>query len=490
MPDARLRARQRVALVALVSAQFVVMLDTAVVNVALPSIQQDLGLSQTGLAWVVNAYFLAFGGFLLLSGRASDLFGNRRMFMVGAALVTATTLLAGFAPNETVLVLARALQGLGAAVLSPAALSIILVQFPGHGRAKAMGAWGAASAAGGAIGVSAGGLVTAAFGWQWVFFLTVPATVLAFACAPLLFAGPGGNRTRREFDGWGAITVTGGALALIYATLSVADRGWSSPQTIGGAVVGIGLLLAFVMIERRAADPILPLALFQDRAVSAGVVVGLLGGAARVSTFFLSALYLQQVLALEPGPAGIAMVPTSVAGFLVSLLLLPRIIRALGAARTLTLGLLLLACGHLWLSRTPPGAGYAVDVLPGLLLAAAGVALSFTPSTMVIASGVPSTMSGLASGLANASSQIGAALGIAAFTALAALSANASVAAGLTDGAALARGFQAAFIAAGSVAALGALVAVLHLLPAATSRPDARQGRAAAGDVRMNSRTR
>ncbi|RJT96605.1 MFS transporter [Arthrobacter frigidicola] len=456
-------ARQRVALFVLVAAQFVVMLDTAVVNVALPSLQEDLGLTQTGVAWVVNAYFLCFGGFLLLSGRAADLFGSRRMFMLGSALFTVTTLMAGFAPNETILVLARALQGVGAAVLSPAALSIVLLRFQGTGRAKAMGAWGAASAAGGAIGVSAGGLVTAALGWQWVFFLTVPITLLAFLIAPLLFAAPVGMRTHRSFDAWGAATVTGGALAIIYGTLSVAELGWLSIETIGGGVVGVALLGAFIAIERRAADPIVPLQVFRERTVAAGVTVGLLGGAARVSTFYLSALYLQQVLALSPGTAGFAMVPTSVAGFLVSLMLLPHIIRSLGSGPTLVLGLVLLACGHFWLARTPADTGYWVDVLPGLLLAAAGVALSFTPSTMVIASGIPSTLTGLASGLANASSQIGGAFGIAAFSAIAAIT---------TQAAGLAIGFRYAFIAAGVISVVAAIVAFVYLRPGAgaTSR--------------------
>ncbi|MGO4691220.1 MFS transporter [Glaciibacter sp. 2TAF33] len=454
--------RQRTALFVLIAAQFVVMLDTAVVNVALPSIQADLGLTQTGVAWVVNAYFLAFGGFLLLSGRAADLFGSRRMFMIGTATFTATTLMAGFAPNETILVVARALQGITAAILSPAALSIVLVRFPGAERAKAMGAWGAASAAGGAIGVAAGGLETAALGWQWVFFLTVPVTLLALIVAPLLFTGTLGARTRRSFDGLGAASVTAGALALIYATLSVADRGWRSIETIGGGTVGIALLIAFVAIERRAADPIVPLRLFEERTVSAGVIVGLLGGAARVSTFYLSALYLQQVLAFSPGIAGFAMVPTSVAGFLVSILVLPRIIARLGAVRTLVLGLVLLASGHFYLAQVPQDATYSLDVLPGLLLAAAGVALSFTPSTMVIAAGIPSTLTGLASGLANASSQIGGAFGIAAFSAVAALT---------TATGGIAAGFQNAFLAAGSIAVIAAVSAYAFLRQKATTAP-------------------
>lgn len=454
--------RQRVALLVLVAAQFVVMLDTAVVNVALPSMKDDLGLTQTGAAWVVNAYFLAFGGFLLVSGRAADLFGSRRMFMIGSVTFTTTTLMAGFAPNEIFLIIARAFQGISAAMLSPAALSIVLVRFPGPARARAMGVWGAASTAGGAIGVAGGGLVTAALGWQWVFFLTVPITFLAFVIAPLLFTGALKRETRRSFDALGAASVTAGALALIYATLSVAERGWLSIEAIGGTGLGIALLSAFVAIERRSADPIVPLELFRERTVSAGVVVGLLGGAARVSTFYLSALYLQQVLAFSPGVAGFAMVPTSVAGFLVSLLLLPRFIARLGAGRTLVLGLVLLACGHFWLARAPQDAGYSLDVLPGLLLAAAGVALSFTPSTMVIASGIPSTSTGLASGLANASSQIGGAFGVAAFSAVAAIT---------TRAAGIAVGFQYAFTAAGIIAAVAAVTAYVYLRPKMSAAP-------------------
>ncbi|MHA7224310.1 MFS transporter [Arthrobacter sp. RHLT1-20] len=441
-------------LAVLISAQFVIMLDTSVVNVALPSMQRDLNLTPTGIAWVVNAYFLAFGGFLLVSGRAADLFGGRRMFMTGAALFTLTTLLAGFSPNESVLIGARVLQGLGAAILSPAALSIVLAEFPGAGRARAMGAWGAASAAGGAIGVAAGGAITGALGWSWVFFLTVPITMLAFVAAPFLFSGQIAQKKKRPFDVKGASAITGGALAAIYAILSGAERGWLSLEVISGAGITVGLIVYFVHCERRAADPIVPLALFRDRSVAAGVLIGFLGGAVRVSTFVLSALYLQQVLKASPAVAGLAMVPTSVAGFLVSLVLLPRIIRALGPERTLTLGLLLLAAGHLWLSRVPSDVSYSVDVLPGLLVASAGVALSFTPSTMVIASGIPSAQSGLASGLATASSQIGAAVGVAAFSAV--------MAAGRQNNS-IEHGFQCAFGAAGMLALAAAFIAVLFL---------------------------
>lgn len=472
MTSRPLQMRSRLALLALVSAQFLVMLDTSIVNVALPSIQSQLGLSQTGVAWVVNAYFLTFGGFLLLAGRASDIFGRRRMFMVGSAMFAAASLLAGFAPTEGVLIAARLLQGLGAATLSPAALSILLVLFPGAGRAKAMSAWGAASAAGGAFGVFAGGLITASLGWVWIFLLTVPLSLAALIGAPKLFGAFPSQTSSRRFDGWGALTLTTGALAIVYSILSAADHGWLAPTTIGGLLLGVALLAVFAVVEGSVRDPLVPLGLFRARTVSAGVVVGLLGGASRVCTFFLVALFLQQSFRLAPGIAGLAMVPTSVAVFAASVALLPKAIRWIGAERTLVAGLGVLACGLLWLSRTPPTAVYWVDVLPGLLLAAIGVALSFTPSTMVIASGVPSEHSGLASGLASSSSQIGGAVGIAAFSWVAVALGRDATLAGADAAAAVTHGFHGAFLAAAAVALVAAIVALTALV-GARKRPSA-----------------
>ena len=440
----------------LVVAQFLVMLDTSVVNVALPTIQSELGLAPTGLAWVVNAYFLAFGGLLLVAGRAAEIFGGRRMFLIGATIVAAATVAAGFAPNGGVLVGARALQGVGAAALSTAALSLILHDYPGSHRAKAMGAWGAASAAGGAFGVALGGLVTSVGGWQWVFFLTTPIAIGAIIAAPSRLQAPRPERTRVPLDFLGALTITGASLALISAILSGADNGWDSPPTLLLIATTTGLVAAFIAVEWTAADPIIPLSVLRNPATSVGIGIGLVGGAARVSTFFLTALFLQQVLLLTPGIAGLAMVPTSVAGFVVSLLILPRVIRRLGANRTLLLGLLLLAVGHFWLARQSMNSSYGFDVLPGLLIAAAGVALSFTPSTMVIAESVPAERTGLASGLANASSQIGGAVGVSAFSSIAA------IASGQQDS--TAAGFPAAFIAAGVAALLGAALAAWLLV--------------------------
>lgn len=440
------------ALVVLVSAQFAVMLDTSLVNVALPSIQRDLTLTPSGLVWVVNAYVVVFGGLLLLSGRVADLLGRRRVLMAGAAVFLVGAVTAGAAVDETMLVAGRVVQGVGAAALSPAAMALLLQTFPGPGRARAMSAWGAASTAGGAAGVLVGGVLTGTVGWSWAFFATVPVCLAVLVTAPRLLdrAAPG---PRRRFDAWGAVTITGALAALVHAALAVPAHGWGAPAVLAGAGLALGLVAAFVVVERRTPDPLVPLGLLGDRDVAAGLVLGVLGGAARASSFVLVALYLQQHLHLAPQAAGLAMVPTSLAGFAVSLALLPRVLRALGPARSIVVGLVVLAGGHLWLARVPAEAHYALDVLPGLLLVAAGVALSFTPTTMVVAAGVPAPQAGLASGLSSSSAQVGAALGIATFTAVAAAASHGDDAGALTGA-----GFGAAFLAAAAVALAAAAV--------------------------------
>ena len=414
----RTERRRLIGLGLLVSAQFVVMLDTSIVNVALPSIQADLGLDSGSLSWVVNAYVVTFGGLLLLFGRVADLFGRRRVFGTGSALFAIGTLLAAVAGSEGALVAGRIVQGAGAAALSPAAMALLLVNFPGEQRARAMSLWGAASTVGGATGVFAGGLLTGAFGWSAVFLVTLPASLAAVALAPrVLTDGPRG--ARRPFDTKGALLVTGAIVALVHGVLAAADGRWSSPGAIAPLVGAVLLVAAFVVVEGRTADPLVPLRLFRSRVLSTGVVLAVLGGAARASTFVLVALYLQKALAMSPQHGGLAMVPTSLAGFVVSLTLLPRVLRAFGPRRSLVSGLTVLAAGHLWLAYGPSELGYAAAVLPGLLLVATGVALSFTPTTMVIASATPDSHAGLASGLASSASQVGAALGTATFTAIA-----------------------------------------------------------------------
>jgi EmrB/QacA subfamily drug resistance transporter len=443
--DRRARQRRWVALGLLVSAQFVVMLDTSIVNVALPSIQSALGLGPTAVTWVVNAYVLAFGGLLLLSGRAADLFGRRRMFTAGSTLFILGTLLAGFAANPALLVTGRLVQGVGAAALSPAAMSLLLLTFPGQQRARAMSIWGAASALGGATGAMSGGLLVGTFGWSSVFFVTVPVSVAAVVLARTVL-DEGARGARRRFDGLGAATSTGAVVALVYGALGGADHGWTSPAVVASLVGSATLLGAFVLTERRTADPLVPLDLFRNRTLSTGVTLAVLGGAARASTFVLVALYLQQALAMAPQQAGLAMLPAPLAGFAFSLALLPRIIRALGPQRSLVTGLFVLAAGHLWLANAPLGAGYTAGVLPGLLLVAIGVAMSFTPTTMVIAAAAPVSHTGLASGLAGSATQVGSALGTATFVAIG-LSVGAPGTAMLS-----ANGFSAAFTAAAVVA--------------------------------------
>ena len=429
----------------LVSAQFVVMLDTSIVNVALPSIQADLGLGAADATWIVNAYVVAFGGLLLLSGRLADLFGRRGMFTAGSALFTVGTLLAAVAADQGMLLAGRVVQGVGAAALSPAAMSLLMLAFPGQARARAMSIWGAASTLGGATGVALGGLLAGSLGWRSVFLVTVPISVVAVALArhvlPESAPGP-----RRRFDWGGAAAITAAVVVLVHGALFAADLGWTAPPVVGSLAAAAALMAIFVKVERRVADPLVPLELFRSRTLSVGVALAVLGGAARASTFVLVALYLQQALAMAPQQAGLAMVPTSLTGFAVSLGLLPWMLRTLGPRRSLVIGLVVLAAGHLWLAYAPTESGYLVAVLPGLLLVATGVALSFMPTTMVIASAVPEAHTGLASGLAGSASQVGAALGTATFTAV-------GLAFGMRGAATLtSTGFAAAFTAAAVVA--------------------------------------
>ncbi|CAM3735022.1 MFS transporter [Nocardioides zeicaulis] len=443
--------RQPLALALLVSAQFLVMLDTSIVNVALPSIQSELGFGPAQLTWVVNAYVLAFAGLLLLSGRASDLFGRRRLFTTGAGLFTLGTLLAALAAGPVMLIGGRVVQGIGAAALSPAAMSLLLATFPAAQRARAMGAWGAASTLGGATGVVTGGLLAGNLGWRAVFLVTVPVSVAAILLARRVLAADSVTG-RRSLDWVGAALATGAVITLVHGAVDAVDHAWTSPRVLGLFGTSVVLGAAFVTLERRAVDPIVPLEVFVSRMARRGVALALFGGATRGSTFVLVALYLQQVLAMPPEQAGIAMVPTSLTGFAVSLAVLPRALKAFGPLRTLVLGLVLLASGQMWLAYAPQDFGYALEVLPGLLLVATGVALSFTPSTMVVAASMPASHTGLASGLASASMQVGGALGTAAFIVI---GASAAPTTGALDGPGFTAAFTAGAVVALATAALG-----------------------------------
>lgn len=454
-----LNSRHLAIVLTLVSAQFLVMLDSSVLNIALPSLTADLQLTPVGSAWVLNAYFLSFGGLLLVSGRAADVFGRRRMFLLGATLLVAGSMLGGLAANETVLILARLVQGAGAAVLSPAAMSVILARFTGSARATAMSGWGAASAVGGAAGVTIGGLMTAAFGWQSVLFVT--GAFGAIIATAAWFTLPTDSRgVRRHFDVAGAALITGSAVSLVFGVLSAPHSGLFSIEVLGSAAAAVACLIGFAIVEKRNPDPVLALTALRDSRVAGGVVVNVLGGAARVACFVLVALLLQQVLEYSPGIAGLAMLPTSVTVFAISTMVLPRVLNRFGPERVAFAGLLLLTAAHLLLATIDNGVPYALRLLPALVLAAAGVAFSFTPTTLVIAEGMAARNAGVSSGLASSTAQIGGALGIAIFGAVDAANRVAILHAGGSPLAAAEVGLSAAHLAAAAVAAAGALVAI------------------------------
>jgi EmrB/QacA subfamily drug resistance transporter len=444
----------------LVAAQFVVMLDSSILNVALPSIADDLALTPVGTAWVLNAYFLTFGGLLLISGRAADIVGRRRMFLLGAGVLVAGSLLGGFSTTDAMLIAARLVQGMGAAMLSPAAMSVILAGFTGPARVRAISGWGAASTVGGAAGVTIGGLLTATLGWQSVLFVTGGvAAAIGVAGWALLPAGK--EAVRRPFDATGATLLTAAAVAVVFGVLSAPHSGLLSAEVVGAAVVAVLCLTGFGLVEKRAADPILPTRVLRDARVSGGIAVNLLGGGARVACFVLVALLLQQVLEYDPAIAGLAMLPTSLAGFAVSILILPRALNRLGPQLVAVIGLVLLVVAHLLLAAVDNGDSYLLRVLPALIVAATGVAFSFTPTTLVIAEGIAARNSGVSSGLASATAQIGGAIGIAVFGAVDAASRTAVLGAGGTALAAAEAGLHAANLAAAIAAAAAVVIAVL-----------------------------
>jgi MFS family permease len=447
-------------LVTLVAAQFLIMLDSSVLNVALPSIASELELTPIGTAWVLNAYFLTFGGLLLVAGRAADVFGRRRMVLAGSFVLVLGSFIGAFAGTEWLLIVARLVQGVGAAMLSSAAMSVILARTTGRTRTTAMSAWGAASAIGGATGVTAGGLLVSSVGWHGVLALAGAIAALVGGAASVTLKADRGQE-RRGFDAVGAALVTGVAIATVYAILTIPEIGWASPQVFIALAVAVLCAAAFVLVERHSADPILPLGLLCEARIVGGVIVNLAGGAARVGCFVLVALLLQQVLEFSPSAAGLAMLPTSLAGFGVSTLLLPKLLARVGAERVAFAGLLMLASAHTLLAGVGTGAEYGLRILPVLLLAATGVALSFTPTTLVIAEGIAGRNAGVGSGLASATAQLGGAIGIAIYGAVDAANRAVVLANGGSIRSAAAVGVESAQLTAAGFALLAAIVAAV-----------------------------
>jgi EmrB/QacA subfamily drug resistance transporter len=474
MTDSQTAAQRRwYALILLCFAQFIVVLDASIVNVALPSIGTALDFSQENLSWVVNAYVLTFGGFLLLGGRMADLLGRRRVFLAGLLIVGFASLAAGFAATEGQLIAARAAQGLGAAIVSPAALSIITNTFrDGAERNKALGAWGAVAGAGGAAGVLLGGILTDGLGWEWVLWVNVPVAFAVAALTPGLIAESRSTSATRHFDAAGAITVTAGLSILVYALVDATDAGWGSAQTIGLIGLSAALIAAFVAIERRSDAPLIPFSIFRKRTLTGANIVGLLVGASLFSMFFFITLYMQQVLGYTPIHAGLSYLPLALT-IIIAAGIGSQLVTRVGFKPVLVAGLAFIAVALAWFSQVSVGGGFTTDILGPSVLAAAGLGFAFVTTTIAAVSGIREQESGLASGLINTSQQIGGALGLAVLTTLATSRTDDVMAASGGDPSALTgalnEGFQAAFLGGSAIAVLG-LVLTLVLIRSRDSR--------------------
>jgi EmrB/QacA subfamily drug resistance transporter len=470
--------QKNIALALLAMTQFIIVIDASIVNVALPTIGKALDFSQDNLSWVVNAYVLTFGGFLLLGGRLADLLGRRRMFIAGLIFFSLASLAGGLAQSDTWLIIARGFQGLGAAIVSPAALSIITTTFKeGTERNKALGVWGAVAGAGGAAGVLLGGILTDGLGWQWVLFVNVPIGLLAAWLSPRLLVESHADDGTTTFDVPGAITVTAGLALLVYALVDAVNAGWTSGATlerIGGAVV---LLAAFVAIESRAREPLMPFSIFRLRTLRGANIVGVLVGMSLFSMFFFISLYLQQVLGYSALKAGLAYLPLSVA-IILSASAASQLVTKIGFKLSLIIGTLFIAAGLAWFSQVSPDGSFLADVLGPSVLAAIGLGMSFVPVTIAAVTGTKPHEAGLASGLINTAQQVGGALGLAILASIA--NSTTQDAHGVSHKAALTQGFHDAFIGGTCFALLGALLAAV-LISSKDSREHAASAQAEGG---------
>ena len=458
------------ALALVVTAQFMVILDVAIVNVALPSIQSDLDFSQSSLQWVITAYAILFGGALLLGGRLADLLGRRRLFIAGLALFSLSSLLCGLAWSEASLIGFRALQGLGGALLAPAALSLLMTTFAeGRERNLALGIYGAASGSGAAVGVLLGGLLTSYLSWPWIFFINVPVGLAAIALAPLVLRESRAGLAHRHFDFPGAATVTLGLMLLVYAMTRATTDGWGADTTLALLGSAVALMVAFVAIELRSPSPLLPLRIFRLRTLSSANAAMAIVGAVAFSEFFVLTLYLQDVLHYSAVQTGVAFV-----GFAGAVVLISNIAQAVvsrfGVRPTLTTGLLMSAASVAMLTRLPVNGSYFWDLFPAFVLGGAGMGLSFVPVTIASLTGVERADAGVASGLINTSRQVGGAVGLAAVSTIAAGSTSryvdAHAAVTSASPVALDHGFQTALYALTGLLLVGALIVVTLVRPA------------------------
>jgi EmrB/QacA subfamily drug resistance transporter len=449
--------RRWIALALLCMAQFVVVLDASIVNVALPTIGESLSFSQDNLSWVVNAYVLTFGGFLLLGGRLADLLGRRRVFIGGLILFAIASLVGGFAESEGMLIAARAVQGLGAALLSPAALSIVTTTFSdGAERNKALGVWGAVAGSGGAAGVLLGGILTEYIGWEWVLWVNVPIGIGAALIAPRLILESRAEHETRHFDAWGALSVTAGLSVLVYALVEAPDAGWGSGQTIGLLAASLALIAVFIGIERRSASPLMPFSIFRNRTLTGANVVGILTGASLFSMFFFISLYMQNVLGFSAIEAGLAYLPLAVT-IIISAGVASQLVTRVGFKPILGAGMLFVAGGLIWFGQISADGSFVADVLGPSLLAAIGLGLAFVTQTIAAVSRVSDREAGLASGLINTSQQIGGALGLAILSSVAFSTIDGLAAEGNVGPAALTEGYADAFMVGAGIGLLGVI---------------------------------
>ena len=446
------------ALIVLCLGDLMIVLDVTIVGVALPSIREDLGFSEESLAWVVNAYLLTFGGFLLLGGRLGDIVGHRRMFLAGISLFTAASVACGFAGSQGVLIAARAVQGVGGAIVSAVALSLIITLFtePAE-RAKAMGVFGFVASGGGSIGVLLGGVLTDTLDWHWIFLVNVPVGVAVFALTLVLLPGGRGTASGR-LDVAGAITVTAASMVAVYAIVNGNEVGWTSARTLGLLALAAALLGVFVRIESRASAPLVPLGLFRLRNLATANVVGVLWAAAMFAWFFLTALYLQLVLGYSPLEVGLAFLPGNLIMGALSLGLSARLVLRYGIRTPLVAGLSMAAVGLLLFARAPVDGSFVVDVLPGMILLGVGAGIAFNPVLLAAMSDVEPQDAGLASGVVNTSFMMGGALGLAVLASIAASRTDSLEASGESALEALNGGYQLAFLAGAIFAGLAAAV--------------------------------
>jgi EmrB/QacA subfamily drug resistance transporter len=470
---------KNLALALLAMTQFVIVIDASIVNVALPSIGRHLNFSQADLSWVVNAYTLTFGGFLMLGGRLADLMGRRRMFMVGLVLFSFASLAGGLAQSEGWLIVARGVQGLGGAIVSPAALSIITTTFAeGSERNRALGIWGAVAGAGGAAGVLLGGVLTSGLSWRWVLFVNVPIGVTSALLAPRLLVESRSEDDVRSFDLPGAFTVTAGLVLLVYALVDTVNVGWGSSATLGKIAGAVALLVAFVVIELRQPNPLVRFSIFRLRTLRGANIVGVLTGMSLFSMFFFISLYLQQVLHDSALTAGVSYLPLAVL-IILSAGLASQLVTKVGFKPTLIVGQLFIAGGLVWFSRVhAPGGSFVGDVLGPSLLAAVGLGLSFVSVTIAALSGTKPHEAGVASGLINTSQQVGGALGLAILATIAnSLTLHLIRTGGHSRLVALTKGFDRAFLVGAGFAVAGAILTVV-LISSRDSREHAAAARA------------